>query len=257
MGSAPGALETKKSKAPVRGPAAYKDKMTFAEIFASEDCNTDKIYLYRVGNFMKAYEHSAFLFHRWIKDFKLSYRMVKKENRYVVSLGFPESVKGKWLHDYPVHEVRPDVFVCDIAKKVDEAEYAQWLEMARLQANAGDRYTVHTSLIERQPVFKTAYDLLLNVCMLMEHVAKTLRSPFASESLRLATDIAYGVSVLYDTPDRNESIDKIREDCHYLAFILRVLKDRKQISSDSFAFCSERIVSVSKQLDALRKTVKA
>ena len=231
--------------------------MTFAEILALEDPNLDKIYLFREGKFLKAYEHSAYLFHRNIQAFKLSYRYVKTVNRNVVSLGFPEAVKNKWLHGFPVHEADEKMLVCDSPFRFDETEYYAWLELARVQANPGDRYTVHTSVIEDQPVFKTAYDLLLHVIDLSAHVCKPMWDPFAIKAKRLSLEIAYQVSELYEAPDRNSFIDDVQGHCKELAFVMRVLKDKKQISKDAFALCSERIVSVSKQLDALRRKVTA
>ncbi len=68
--------------------------MTIADILNIEDNNSDRIYLFHEGAFLKAYEHSAFLFHRYVSSFKLSYRFYKNTNRYVISLGFPkESAK--------------------------------------------------------------------------------------------------------------------------------------------------------------------
>lgn len=240
-----------------RGGLPKKNPMTFAEILALEDPNQDKIYLFREGKFLKAYEHSAYLFHRNIQAFKLSYRYIKTVNRNVVSLGFPEAVRGKWLHDFPVHEVNDKMLVCESPFRFDETEYYAWLELARVEANPGDRYTVHTSVIEDQPVFKTAYDLLIHVIDLSVHVSKPMWDPFAIQAKGKALQIAYQVSVLYDAPDRDRFIDEVQELCKELAFVMRVLKDKKQISLDSFALCSERIVSVSKQLDALRRKVKA
>jgi len=40
--------------------------MTFREIISLEESNTDSIYLYREGMFMKAYERSAFFAHALI-----------------------------------------------------------------------------------------------------------------------------------------------------------------------------------------------
>lgn len=55
--------------------------MTFSEILAVEDANTDRIYLYREGLFLKAYERSAFLCHRHVHAFKLSRRFRHPRSR--------------------------------------------------------------------------------------------------------------------------------------------------------------------------------
>ena len=45
-----------------------------------EEQNTDSIWLYREGIFMKAYERSAFFAHTRIHEFKLSKRYIKTVN---------------------------------------------------------------------------------------------------------------------------------------------------------------------------------
>lgn len=45
--------------------------------------------------------------------------------------------------------------------------------------------------------------------------------------------------------------------CSEIKFALQVLKDLKEISVNTFALASERVVSVSKQLSALRGKVTA
>ena len=55
--------------------------MTFKEIIERENQNTDSVWLYREGMFMKAYERSAFFAHTLIHEFKLSKRYIKTVNR--------------------------------------------------------------------------------------------------------------------------------------------------------------------------------
>ena len=230
--------------------------MTLAQILESEDQNTDKIYFYLEGTFLKAYERSAFLFHTYIQEFKLSRRFVKYLNRHIISLGIPFATKKKWLHGFPVKVVMDGkCFIYDIGKTVDEVEYDHWLEMAEATAAIRKTYTPQTALIERQPVYKNAYDALLMCNDFSKNIAKYLRDPYSSKLKNLAYNIVYGTKSLYDVTDRNTLIDNIQADCRELCFVLQVLKDIKEISLASFALSSERIVSVSKQLESLRKTV--
>lgn len=74
--------------------------MTFREIIDREEQNTDSIWLYREGMFMKAYERSAFFAHSLIHEFKLSKRYIKTVNMDVISLGFLEQTVPKWLNGY-------------------------------------------------------------------------------------------------------------------------------------------------------------
>ncbi|MBR1783355.1 MAG: hypothetical protein IJ753_07570 [Bacteroidales bacterium] len=231
--------------------------MTFAEILNTEDSNTNLIYLYVEGDFLAAYERSAFLFHRYVSPFKLSYRYVKVVNRNMISLRFPKASLRKWLHDWPCNQINERLFCCEIGKQVDEAEYENWRELASVDAKEDKRYTPHTSVIEHQPVYKTAYDALLHLLDLTKHVEKNMWDPYAIFAKRLSYSICYGVRTLYDVSDREHAIDTLKKECSELLFVLQVLKDKKQISVESFAVNSERIDSVSRQLEGLRRTVKA
>lgn len=231
--------------------------MTFAEILSLEDSNQNKIYLFKEGSFFKAYEHSAFLFHRYIHEFKLSRRFIKTVNRPVISLGFPEASLRKWFYAFPINTISEKLLCVDLEKSIDEVEYQNWTELARIEANPGDRFTVHTGVIEGQPIFKTAYDILLHAIDMGKNLEKNMQAPFGLRLKSLSYDIAYGIKTLYDITDRSERIDLIQQQCGELAFILRLLRDKRQISLDSFAFESERIVSVSKQLEGLRRTATA
>ena len=80
--------------------------MTFAEILQREEGNTQSLFLYSEGGFIKLYEHSAYLFNTHVRDFKLSCRFVKTVNRYVVSLGFPANSLIYEANPYLVEAVK-------------------------------------------------------------------------------------------------------------------------------------------------------
>ena len=215
------------------------------------------MYLYLEGTFLKAYERSAYFFHTYIQDFKLSRRYIKTVNRNVVSLGFPYATRGKWLHAFPLESVLMDgkCYVYDMGRTVDEVEYDHWLEMVAATAAVSQTYTSQTTLIQKQPVYKNAYDALIYCNQFSKNIAKHLRDPYSSKVKNLPYSITYGVSRLYDVQDRDALIDEVQGMCAELCFVLQVLKDMGEISLVNFARCSERIVSVSKQLESLRKTV--
>ena len=231
--------------------------MTFAQILESEDSNRNKIILYREGIFLKAYEHSAFLCFKYIHSFKLSYRFIKSVNRYVISLGFPDATLKKWTYAYPVRVVGEKILVCDIDKDVDEVEYHNWVELCRATANAGDKYTPHTAIILKTPVYKTAYDLFVQIHSLANHFSKNTKDPLGVRAKSLSYQICYGIRRIYDVPEREKALEPIINACEELEFLLQLLKDLREISLDAFALASERIVSISKQLEGLRRKAKA
>ena len=100
--------------------------MTFKEIISREEQNTDSIWLYREGMFMKAYERSAFFAHTLIHEFKLSKRYIKTVNMDVISLGFPEQTVPKWLNGYVYEWVQDGLLRCYMRKAFHTARSAMW-----------------------------------------------------------------------------------------------------------------------------------
>ena len=71
--------------------------MTIQDIVNMEKENKDSIVLLKEGIFWKAYEMSAYLFHTYIKPFKLLRKYVETIKGDVVSLGFPVAGTEKQL----------------------------------------------------------------------------------------------------------------------------------------------------------------
>ena len=109
--------------------------MTFREIIEREDQNTDSIWLYREGMFMKAYERSAFFAHTLIHEFKLSKRYIKTVNMDVISLGFPEPTIPRWLNGYVYEWVQDGLLRCHMRKVFDEVEFHNWKEVVTRLTN--------------------------------------------------------------------------------------------------------------------------
>lgn len=229
--------------------------MTIAQVLELEKDNWDKIYLFPVGGFYKAYEHSACLFHTHVRPFKASKRFVKSVNRDVVSLGFPIAVTDKWLYGMNRTENPDGYLVCDSPKSCDELEFEHWRDLVTL--NASDRFTPNTSVIENAPVYRTAVEFFKGVFEFTPNLSKNVQTPLGLRLKTLAYDLVYAVRRMYEVKDRAALLDKAVDDCEEIKFLLEMLCDMRQISVKAYALSSERIVSVSKQLSALRTRVKA
>jgi len=229
--------------------------MTFKEIIERESCNEDSIWLYREGMFVKAYERSAFFAHTLIHEFKLSRRYIKTVNMDVISLGFPEQTIPKWLNGYVYEYVQDGLIRCRMRKKFDEVGFHNWKEA--VSVNVGDRFTPHTSVIEKAPVYKVAYDLLTQVMEFSVNLSKNVSNPLGLKLKELVYEICFSVRMLYEVDDREGQISLTLKKCDEVKFLLQVLKDLREISLNTFALACERIVSVSRQLAALRGRVKA
>ncbi len=229
--------------------------MTFAEIISREEANMNRIFLYKEGIFLKAYERSAFFVHMYIHEFKLSKRYIKTVNQDVISLGFPEQTVAKWLHGHRYVYISENLVECEIGRTYDEVKFHHWKESVLV--NAADRYTPHTHVIEKAPVYKNAYDLLVQIISFSVHVSRNVQNPIGNNLKGLAYRLCYLVRNLYDVADREKQIDDALELCSEIEYILQILRDLKEISVKAFALASERVISVSRQLVALRVKVKA
>ncbi len=224
--------------------------MTYREILERESQNEDRIYLYREGLFLKAYDRSAYFAYVLVHPFKVSCRYVKSVNEDVFSLGFPEATLPKWLNGYVCEQVQPGLFSCRTRKAFDEVEYQNWKEA--VSVNVSNRYTPHTSMIEKTPVYKTSYDLFIQVCVLSANISKNVQNPLGLRLKDLGYRLSYSVRTMYDVSDQVAHIDGAIDIVKEMEYILQVLKDLKEISIKTFALASERTVSVGKQLSALR-----
>lgn len=229
--------------------------MTFAEILNTEAENWNRVYLYREGIFLKAYQHSACLVHLYVHEFKLSCRYIKSVNEKVISLGFPQETAPKWLNRHKYYNLNEKIVICEIDRTLTEPEYETWKDTVAM--NESDRFTPHTHIIEKAPVYKNAYDLLIQVFSLSVNVSRNVQNPLCFKLKELCYEMCYLIRNLYDCVDRNSAICEAKAKSDEIGYILQLLKDLKEISVKSFALACERNVSVSKQLTALRGKVTA
>jgi len=68
--------------------------MGISNILELEQVNT-QILLHKEGLFLRAYEHSAYLFVKYIKAYNLTKKFYKNVKQEVVYLGFPQSSFSK------------------------------------------------------------------------------------------------------------------------------------------------------------------
>ncbi len=71
----------------------------------------------------------------------------------VISLGFPEQTIPKWLNGYVYEWVYDGLLRCHMRKAFDEVEFHNWKEV--VSVNVGDRFTPHTAVIEKYPIYTT------------------------------------------------------------------------------------------------------
>lgn len=229
--------------------------MTQKEIIEFEEANTAVIRLYLEGSFYKAYERSAFAFCTRIKDYKVLRKESKSLGRDILYVGFPMSAADKTLGNAMTRKVSDVIMDVVLSYPIDVNEYLQWRDAQEVEQASRALISPYTKVIEKSPVYKTAYDILTQVILISGNISKNCQTPFGARMKELSYRTCYIVRCLYDLngEQRERSIAEALPLYDELAFLLQLMKDSKQISLNSFALLSEQIQSVSKQLSVLQR----
>ncbi len=229
--------------------------MTQREIIEFEETNTGVIRLYLEGSFYKAYERSAFAFCTRIKDYKVLRKESKTLGRDILYVGFPMTALDRTLGNAMTKKVDEVVIDVVLSYPISESEFLQWRDAQEVEQASRALLSPYTKVIEKSPVYKTAYDILTQVILISGNISKNCQTPFGLRMKELSFRGCYLVRGLYDLKgeQRSRSIDEALPFYDELAFLLQLMKDSKQISLNSFALLSEQIQSVSKQLSILQR----
>lgn len=122
-----------------------------------------KIYMYPEGSFMRAFDYSAWLWCKYITEFKAIRRKIKDSNETVVQIGCPLSSLSKHLPEEAVMEQNPDGSVVItlsenmIPDNADLAEMSsvagEWMQSCQQVAeNSSKQKKIPTECFERQPL---------------------------------------------------------------------------------------------------------
>ncbi len=112
------------------------------------------------------------------------------------------------------------------------------------------------AIYDNLPVFKAAYDLLIETYELCDKLAREYRYTLAE---RLKNDITEVMICIYRanaTPDKSDNIAAARELVVSVKLYIRLLHDLRQLSVRRYALLSEKCESISKQLVSWNKSVK-
>ena len=229
--------------------------LTQKEIIDREQTNTDSVWLYLEGSFYKAYERSAFAFCTRIKDYKVLRKESKTLGRDILYVGFPMTALDRTLGNAMTRKVDEVVIDVMLSYPINENEFFQWRDAQEVEQASRALLSPYTKVIEKSPVYKTAYDILTQIVLISGNISKNCQTPFGLRMKELSFRTCYIVRGLYDLKceQRAQSIAEALPLYDELSFLLQLMKDSKQISLNSFALLSEQIQSVSKQLSILQR----
>lgn len=114
------------------------------------------------------------------------------------------------------------------------------------------------AIYENLPVYKQAYDLLLEIYGMSKNMSRDYRFTIGEEVKKRVMDLM--VCIYHANGSMNEDkaahLKKAREYIVEIKLYIRLLSDLKQISVRKLAVLTEKTESISKQLTAWAKSVK-
>ncbi len=106
------------------------------------------------------------------------------------------------------------------------------------------------------PVYKATYDLLLAIFQFTKEFSKeykyTVGESLKKETIALLT-LIYRANV---TREKDEVLQKARENIEVIRLFIRLMKDMRQISVKQFVQINESVENVSRQLSGWQKSIK-
>jgi len=214
------------------------------------------VYLHFEGSFWKAYERSAYLLATRLKK---NYTVLRKESktlgRDILYVGFPQSVFEKITVGYIVVLHNEKLAEIKLTVPLSIIDFDSWRDSQEIEQASRVLLTAQSNSIESTPVYKNAYDILMQSILIAENVSKNCKIPFGVRLKELSYGLCYKIRRLYEVNGEqrltliNESIAGYLE----FEFLLQVLRDKKELSMNSFALLSEKSQSVCKQLQLLRR----
>lgn len=119
------------------------------------------IHLFQEGTFYRAYEWSAWLCHRYVKEFKPTHRLLKDSDDSIVFVGFPLTSLERYTPEgatiVPVDEKCVDIvlsgglFVSDTDIETLATEFENWKQSVPMTDASKRRIAEEQCKVERQP----------------------------------------------------------------------------------------------------------
>lgn len=227
------------------------EKLSATSAFALKNA----IILFREGNFMKAYDESAFLFVSNLKPYQVNRAFVKTVGREVYSLGFPFLSIEKILSGTQWNCSLDGSVEVSLPSGVSfEAEkYGAWRETVCAQPRVRKQPPA-----ESLQSFRLAYELLLEFYKVNVNVGREYKFSLSEKVKLNLTDVLLRICELNDSEISREQIPSVTksalESLTAAKIGIRLLYDLKQLPLSRFTSFSKSFTELS---DFLHKSVNA
>ncbi|NDW18742.1 four helix bundle protein [Dysgonomonas sp. 216] len=110
------------------------------------------------------------------------------------------------------------------------------------------------ALYENLPVYKVAYDLLLQVYRLCTNMERSYRYSLGERIQKEMTELILNIYRANSSREKKTYIQAAKENITVVRLLFRVAHDSKQLQVKHFVSVNEQIESISKQLTAWGKS---
>jgi hypothetical protein len=100
--------------------------MEIGGIIFIEEGNTNCIHLYKEGSFWKAYERSAYLFVKHLKNYQTKRRYYKNINQEIISIGFPDVALSGIIKDLKVTLQSDRLITLELKEEIVSSDFLEW-----------------------------------------------------------------------------------------------------------------------------------
>lgn len=110
------------------------------------------------------------------------------------------------------------------------------------------------ALVYELPVYKSSYDLLMNIFELVKQFTKEYKYTIGEKLKDETLELMMNIYLANTQQQKKETLQKAREHLEVVRLLLRLTKDLKQININRFVDINKKIEEVSKQLTGWQKT---
>lgn len=228
--------------------------MTKKEIIDIEQENYTKVILYKEGAFWVAYEHSAFLFCKYIRKLKPTKKVVHSAGGELVSIGFPNQTWAQLQPMVVFYTREPNRIVLDVNPKESCPEevlynFEEWKEELNLADPRAKRTVTHENL----PVYKATYDLTIKVYKMSQHMQRDFRYTLGEKVKEELIDLLTAVYSANVVEEKEPYIGEARRLAEIIRVQIRLLHDLGQVAVKNQAALNADIEEIIKQLNGWHK----
>ncbi|HOK86880.1 MAG TPA: four helix bundle protein [Tenuifilum sp.] len=112
------------------------------------------------------------------------------------------------------------------------------------------------ALYSELPVYKAAYDLLLQVFGMVHNLSKEYKYSLGEKIKNEITELLSNIYRANRSPHKNQHLEKARENLELARLYIRILKDTQQIGINKYVSINQNMEGVSKQLAGWHKSIE-